>query len=343
MQRDPTPEEREEERLDRLIAAASLNRRLKKKRARLQRLQQDGSSESEEEDDLRETKRTKSSESAVKIQLPTLRYKGQTQAELNTFLFGLEARFTIAQKEFKTGAAKVIYASSCLDGPILRRWTHYATNERGGKLEEITWEDFQQLLRKHVADEDLRRLTFIRKMKNLQQSEHVKVESFIEEYERAEAEDPDTLPEVRRASDLLACLAPSIRQEILRGAAPRTRQDVISEAKRIELWREGNSESLSRNSGPKYPQFQPAVPNAPPPAAYASGSDTNNQPGGVGLTTDQSGERGRPRVPLHEVECYSCRNKGHFANRCPVVAPRPRPTSDPATNPNTLAVGQGNA
>ena len=104
-----TEEQEVDVRLEVLKAAAYLAR----KRSRIGTLERgEGPDEpvvSNPEDQLPSSKRSRG-EVWSKLQLPVLKYKGQTWGELNTFLYKLEECFELHRDKLRSDIQKVVYS-----------------------------------------------------------------------------------------------------------------------------------------------------------------------------------------------------------------------------------------
>ncbi|KDN66935.1 hypothetical protein CSUB01_12671, partial [Colletotrichum sublineola] len=166
--------------------------------------------------------------------LPALIFKGQDWNEVQTFLFQLAGRFQIFG--ITDDLQRVLYASSCLQGIVHRRWVIYVGNQGG--MEGITWGAMEDWLRASVsADEDTRAFQAIGRMLAMRQQPNQTYQQFIDRWEEVESECPDPLPERTRVVWVVHRLLPELQHSVMAAGVPKTRAELDGRARRAEVFR----------------------------------------------------------------------------------------------------------
>ncbi|KAK1761606.1 hypothetical protein QBC33DRAFT_438116, partial [Phialemonium atrogriseum] len=120
-----------------------------------------------------------------------------------------------------------------------------------------------------------------------------KVQNFLDNFKTLEAELPKAIPERYQVRLLLIKLDPAIIQQIVSNSMPRTRQELVSAAKRAKMLIQETLRQQDRSSKP--------------PAMFQNqGQDRHNTP-----AMSQ-----RPNNQLGHLTCYRCKKKGHVATNC---------------------------
>jgi hypothetical protein len=286
-----------EAQLDEQIAAAQQKETLRKKRKQLADLRSRENEPSDSEDPVPQKKAK--NDVFSKAALPPLKYRGKSRTEMSSFLINLRSRFFLAGDELKDDTTRVIYASTCLEDPAKRRWMRHLTATYQGEPANVTWSAFEHWIRTSVADETTSSLTSTLTLTRLEQGDAESFADFLERYEKAEAEDPDDVPDRQRAMRLFAKLNATLLTKVSQGVIPETREALVAAAQRAELIAKevGKSKTEAANRSRERPPPSSGVPDAKDP-------DKSN------LSYSRPPWKDRP------ILCYNCNKPGHLSPQC---------------------------
>ncbi|KAI2618126.1 hypothetical protein GGR54DRAFT_185578 [Hypoxylon sp. NC1633] len=183
-----------EEQLDQALREARETHRLRRKRDYVRALREGRNPGpnpdlADDQSPTRDPKRARNEGSAVKMTLPDLKYKEGTGMELTLFLVNLKGRFGVYPASYRTDAERLLYATSCFEPAVHRRWGQYiAADKGGGDLLNATWKDLEDWLKSGVGGESHRAVTSHTDLAAIQQGDNESVASYWEHYEIAAAE-----------------------------------------------------------------------------------------------------------------------------------------------------------
>lgn len=309
-----------EEELNAQITHARTEARLKRKRDYIAAIQRGETTDIDPyEFDEPENRRTPAAperrvrREGPKIQLPPLKYKGSSYAEMQNFTFDLENRFLMFSDDFKNDTDRVIYATNSMIDTQKTRWRTHVGIHYHHNLSLVTWDGMKDWLREGISDDDTRSLEAVMRLHTFFQQPNDSFNTFLDKYEHIENEMPFELPPKYLAISLLRAMNPDLRKQVVSMGVPEDRQAVISAARR--------SESLLRNSQPhgtgnanRDRRNQRSAPT------LSSNTSSGPEPTSQGTTSDVT-ETARDQTeqptPQNSKTCFKCGEQGHYANRCP--------------------------
>ena len=249
---------------------------------------------------------------------------------------------------YQSDANKINVAAMKLTGSVADAWER---EERTVDAMERTWRYFCDFLLNFIDDPHNRRITMYKEWKSCFQRSTEEVHAFYQRLETIQAELPELSEDIKRMH-FLSSMRPGLRRKIVdlqKDDLPR--QDLLKVAASLE--RNADTHGTEGHVGVRKVMTQggdgPSTTTRPPPFykkfKHRSGSSTPRG-GGRGYSQPRSdvtvnikgsaGEQKNPlrypnqipivprreRLPLSELECYECGQKGHIKPNCPRLRQR---------------------
>jgi hypothetical protein len=176
-----------------------------------------------------------------------------------------------------------------------------------------TFDDFKEFVRDAVGDPVNRSITVTMAYERAHQKENQTVQAFALELDVLEDQMP-RYSEEQRVRHLLAKLSQPLRNAIVKyHVIPKTRQDLVALASRIETadrasssqaqHKRGGSDSHGLDKQKKRRRGDHSKSSPQSKSSGNAGASKEKKPSG---STD-----------LSHIECYGCHKKGHYRNNCP--------------------------
>lgn len=299
-------EDLSEAELDRRILAIKKTRTLKRKREELKALQR---GESPPGDTQTSTSSREPSPKRMKTSdWGKLTYKGGTKGDLHRFLFQVKARFDNVS-DLSTDLQKVAWVTSCLEGPVERRWISRVRTTYQDNIKTVTWENMENWLKRRAGEGEDRSYDATSKLRRMYQRPWEKFDDFLNRWEETEMEVVDILPESLQVAHLLAAMTGRLRDTIALKGIPKTREELILEAQRVEVLLGPRDRSVDRDSTQTSQRnhYQTLDPRQPSSEATAN-------------RKDECLKCGKPHHPTSrcpDIQCYQCKEMGHISPFCP--------------------------
>lgn len=276
-------------------------------------------------DEERMHKRARS-EAWGRLQLPTLKYRGKNWSELQTFLTGLQSHFAAQPEIFEEDIRKVVYATSCFDADMPRRWTNYLQVERGGVIQAVTWPELREWMQSGISDGPTRCLEATSKLSSIAQGPYQRFQHFLDYFEQIEGELPEPLPDSFRICYLIQRLRPAVRTQVLSNGVPATWQELRQSGVIAEslMFQNGATPSRMRDNTARSPPNRGSEEASSTPKTETGASSppsnarSSSEPSLYARSPDGSS---RPPRSVYAgrttVTCYSCGQLGHISPNCP--------------------------
>ncbi|KAH7132818.1 hypothetical protein EDB81DRAFT_887941 [Dactylonectria macrodidyma] len=264
-----------------------------------------------------------------RFQLPNPRYTGKSWTELQIYLTDLKARFLMQPASFCYDHQKVLFASSCFEGFVKRRWTNFVTNGGGVHLDQITWPEFNIWIRGTVLDAPTRCLETSAKLARCFMKPEQSFRNFVDYYESVEAELPDPLPDSFRVCTVIHRLTPELRTQLVSRNIPTTWTELINNGTQAEAVLKNTTKRTETDP-------TPATNNNRPSSDQAARTPQTNRSSQSGIICYKCGTPGHISTKCTEPNCSTCNSDRHTTARHQGSR---HDIATPATEPNTLRVG----
>jgi hypothetical protein len=271
-------------------------------------------------------RRVVSSRSRLRIQEPE-KYNSQNLRQYREFIRHCEVAHQLQSDEYPTDRTKILHASLSLEGETLDAWLRYE-KESGN---EVTWEDFKQMLRDLLQDPVTRALSQGLRYDRALQRQGQTVQQFVNYLDELEAE-LEPYSDGHRKQHLLAKLRPELRRALGNyQELPVTRTQVINLAIQLEANMEKGTKSTTladrtqtgqgqkQQSGSQPSKSQGQAPKGKPSDKKRTDTPQADKPRqGASNRSQAGGAAQTPRTTnLKFITCYRCNKKGHYASDCP--------------------------
>ena len=231
-------------------------------------------------------------------------YKGKTIKEHREFIRSCEIAFRLLPQEFYTDRDKVIWSMQYLGGDPRELWYAHFERTFEARGEMPTWEYFKQYLLDLLSDPINRSLEAATAHSHAMQRKDQTVRSFATYLDVLE-DQLTAYTEEQRVQHLFTKLRPELQRAITNyHQIPATREDLIALASTLErnlrrapTAHEQPSRSAHREKRKEF---------TPPPFSRSAPKKTKDK---------------------HDIACFKCQKKGHYANECRSSSPNQLPVN----------------
>ena len=209
-----------------------------------------------------------------------------------------------------------------LTGDPQAQWFSHCANDL--KLNDVTFDDFENFLLNLIADSVNRRLNAYERWEEAKQNSNQKITTFKAYLKDLESHLPE-FEETHKAFIFLAKLRHELKQKIFgTESVPDTREGILEVAimqkKNLERQRSGDGGGENSNSNqnrkPKGSEDDKPQNNQNPQQQPSQINQSKQRPS-TRATVKRSRESDNVKIPLSEIECHYCHKKGHYASSCP--------------------------
>lgn len=257
-------------------------------------------------------------------------YRGKSLREADNFFYDAELKWKEDQGyTWRSDDAKITHCVSAFEGLPKEMWRR---KEKSGGTRGFTWNEFVQFMKDSIMDPVNRTTSAVEELDRCQQREDQTVQQFVS-YLESRLDECQVYDDYLKRNYLLPKLRRALRAEVKRQAIiPKGYEALIALATRLDnnlrgedfsgehlqsaqarshgqkRERSKSPKSLQRNNSHHVPRTSWRDQRKGKPSSYRRASSANRTPLGPPM----------PILPdLSKIQCYTCKEMGHFATTCP--------------------------